>query len=149
MSRSKIEEVRDSFPDLSPNGFRTDPKRLGYPDRTDEWRATMLDDDFVEQFERSLEFLQRCEKTKSANRRHTSYGWKHVAERWHRKTHPGENPYIANGMFIAAALSLGFKVTASEYGGPNCFLNISEKSIPVAEDNTEMRQERRDACGGH
>ena len=39
---------------------------------------------------------------------HTSYGWKHDAERWGKAC--GYSPYIANGAFITAALHEGLRV---------------------------------------
>lgn len=57
-------------------------------------------------------------KIKTINKRHSSYGLKHMAEK--------EIGYITNGAFICAALFCGFKFKVS---GPNAHFNISEKSL--------------------
>lgn len=59
---------------------------------------------------------QRTRKLKSFNRRTTSYGLKHEAERW------GTVGYVSNGSFIAAACSLGLSV--AEAGIPNVYLQL-------------------------
>ena len=54
------------------------------------------------------------------NKNSTSYGWKHVAERYAKS-------YISNGAFIHAAMLEGFKVKQIE-DSKNAYLNISKRS---------------------
>ena len=56
----------------------------------------------------------------SLNRASTSYGWKHVAERYAKS-------YISNGAFIHAAMLEGFKIKHIE-DSQNAYLNISKRS---------------------
>ena len=77
----------------------------------------------VEQFAGALAFLDGVQPLKSLNRRRTSYGWKHVAERWHKAR--GNPCYVSNGMFIAAALARGFRIERLP-SDPNVYLNIPE-----------------------
>jgi hypothetical protein len=51
-----------------------------------------------------------------------SYALKHKAERYFRT-------YIANGVFIAAALHCGFRFKLSGRDNPNCRFNMSSKNI--------------------
>jgi hypothetical protein len=50
----------------------------------------------------------------------SSYGWKHSAEDWGAGV--GMEPYVSNGDFIAAALSLGVPVGPTD--GPNCKVGL-------------------------
>ena len=70
--------------------------------------------------------LANCKKTKSINRKHSSYGIKHLVER-------AIASYTTNGELIAAMLICGFshKTYMLRNGKicPNADFNISEKSI--------------------
>jgi hypothetical protein len=57
---------------------------------------------------------------KTINRRHSSYGLKHLAE--------PEIGYVTNGAFIAAAVHCGFSFETYP-DSPNVCFGISEKSI--------------------
>lgn len=57
----------------------------------------------------------------SINKKSTSYGWKHIAEKYVRS-------YISNGAFIHAAMLEGFKVKQVE-DSQNAYLNISRRNI--------------------
>lgn len=70
----------------------------------------------------ALDFLRNCDRRKTLNRKRSSYGWKHVAER-------AMGEYISNDDFIAAARELGFTVRMIP-GSPNAYINISEKAVP-------------------
>lgn len=61
---------------------------------------------------------------KTINRKRTSYGLKHVAE----KHYPGG--YVANGTFIAAALVAGYPYVV-DGSGPNVMFGMSEKAIKM------------------
>ena len=67
-------------------------------------------------------WLADKEKTKTINRRHSSYGLKHLAE--------DEIGYVTNGAFIAAAIFLGFPHEL-EPGSINPSFEISEKSLKI------------------
>src|SRR4029077_7224648 len=70
-------------------------------------------------FQTCLSFLAGVEKTKSPNKRHDSYGYKHIVESpAGRYDIPSAIPcyggYIEEGTFILAALAAGFTM----WGGP-------------------------------
>lgn len=65
---------------------------------------------------------QHIEPTKAVNRRRSSYGLKHVAERHSPKR------YLTNGVFIAAALIAGYRAEFV-WNSPNVFFAMSERSI--------------------
>lgn len=62
---------------------------------------------------------------KTINQTRTSYGLKHLAEKFH------PDGYITNGVFIAAGLIVGFKHKRIE-GTPNVAFAMSERSIQAA-----------------
>ena len=77
------------------------------------------------------EWLKHTVQTKSINRHHSSYGYKHTIERWCRgRNGAGEivPNYVANGSFLAAAVGLRLKF---KQDGPNAYFNISERSLPL------------------
>ena len=74
----------------------------------------------IHQINYVMAWLHDVEKTKSINKRRTSYGCKEMIE----KTAPGG--YISNGGFIVVHLLAGFKMEI--YGRYGCF-NMSEKAL--------------------
>lgn len=74
----------------------------------------------VDAFEKACQWLSTKSKIKTINKRHSSYGLKHMAEK--------EIGYVTNGVFIAAAIHCGYNVQVSP-DGPNVSINISEKSL--------------------
>ena len=60
------------------------------------------------------------EPIKTINRRHSSYGLKHLAEKF------SPNLYLSNGAFIAAALLVGYRF---EVDPPNAMFGMSERSL--------------------
>jgi hypothetical protein len=111
--RAKFEPVG-----LCPNGFTDDAgKRAASWDRRH---------DLVQEVERAIEWLKLCEQTEKVDRRQTSYGLKHEAERWCREQEHHPN-YISNGALLMAAYTLGLKVyrPTNRPNFPNAFLNIS------------------------
>lgn len=89
-------------------------------------RSEMTSPDGIAEFGHALAFLEECERTRTVTTPRSSYGWKHVAERVAREA--GRPVYISNGMFIAAAIALGFIVERESPRSPNAFLNISRRS---------------------
>lgn len=77
----------------------------------------MTCDDSVRQFEHATEFLARCRRRKTVWKGSSSYGWKHMAERYFEAA--GRRCYIANGVFIAAAINLDFVIQRIP-DSPNC-----------------------------
>lgn len=125
--RAAIQAILDREPEISANGYRTFDSRRTIAENRASFLASregMLDAHKVGQFMRAVAFLETKEKAKTVSRKGTSYGYKHEAERFHNERAPGEDPYVANGLFIAAALHLGFTVKR-DGNSPNAYINIA------------------------
>lgn len=136
--RTAVAAVMEREPDLGTGGFQTWDGRRSVRENAEDFRANraeMLEAHSVEEFARAVAFLETKEQARTMNRRGTSYGYKHQAERFHREQQPAANAYVANGMFIAAALHLGFTVKR-DGAGPNAFINIA--SPPVRRDRSGL-----------
>jgi hypothetical protein len=131
--RAAISEVLASELALSANGMRTYDRRLTPAENSAHFqrsREEMLEAQCVEQFIRAVAYLATREKSKTVSRGATSYGYKHDAERFHRSAVPDENAYVANGMFIAAALHLGFTIKRDADNSPNVLINVAIPRTP-------------------
>lgn len=126
-ARAAIDAILAREPDLSANGYRTWERRFTAQENRaafESSRSNMLALSYVEQFAQATAYLQTRERSKRVSRDRTSYGYKHDAERYLKTADPDANSYVANGMFIAAALHLGFTVKR-DGSGPNAFINIA------------------------
>jgi hypothetical protein len=95
-----------------------------------ERRAELLSAHSADEFVRSVSFLSHFGRRKTLNRKSSSYGLKHQAERF-------AGGYVANGTFIAAALVLGFTAQRTHPGSPNAWFNISSKMEAAPEDQVD------------
>lgn len=91
----------------------------------EEYRRLMIEEqEFLlcqaEACTRVCGWLEDKKKTKTINRRHSSYGLKHIAET--------EIGYIGNGAFIAAAIFMGFPYRINNES-INPSFGISERSL--------------------
>ena len=119
--RQAVERIRDAHHDLGPFGW-WHPGALITRERFDADREAMTDLDHLGQFRRALAFLLVCvDRRRELNQRSTSYGLKHQVENAMR-TAGVRGVYVSNGMFIAAGLTLGFRVEQIA-GTPNAWLN--------------------------
>jgi hypothetical protein len=82
----------------------------------------------LDQIAACADWITRQRRTASYNTRHTSYGYKHLVERW-IDGRGGPHLYIANGSFIAAALGLGYEGRPDEFGSPNLHFKFSERTV--------------------
>lgn len=69
------------------------------------------------------------EMVQCINKRISSFGLKHLlekvlADRTNRKLN-----YISNGTLILAMVDAGYRFTKDPHDSPNCFFNVSQKSI--------------------
>ncbi|GLR80257.1 hypothetical protein HUE56_06565 (plasmid) [Azospirillum oryzae] len=94
----------------------------------DEARQNLLSPGAVDEFLAAEEWLALCGKRQKPFRKVSSYGFKHQIEKRASKLGLERGSYIANGVFIAAAISCGFDVHSID-GGPNAHLNIA--SVPT------------------
>lgn len=105
-----LEQVMATYPNLGSFGFRPPSSEYLAADRIELIQTS-------DRVETIRTWIAQFPKTKEFNKRGTSYGLKHVAEK-----HLG---YITNGQFIAAALLEGFDIQLCE---PNAYLNISQRA---------------------
>lgn len=123
-----VRRAMDLEPELSGFGYRVPRDRSGTAEEAETRflasRAEMLSQHSVDEFIRAAEFLSKFGRRKSVNRKRTSYGLKHDAER-------AAGDYVANGMMIAAALAMGFSAERTHSGSPNAHFNISSKQTSV------------------
>jgi hypothetical protein len=106
-----------------------------------EWDSYSKADTSMEQeIARATRWLAQVQQTKKINRWNSSYGYKHMVERWSRWRYPGENPYVANGCFIMAALRMGFLVQRCPHASPNAWLNISKRSLARPDSDKPVHQ---------
>lgn len=126
----EMRKVLEVEPDLTPNGMKSDRRTLGYDydGKPDE----MLDEDVLTQFETCKRWLANVTRIKTFNSKHTSYGYKHMVERWAKR-------YVCNGAFIAAAIALGIPIRRTDARSPNVFLPLSEKSITALQKESAPR----------
>lgn len=125
--RTAIQAILNGQPELCANGFKSYARHRSLEEEAEYFvtsRQAMLDVPYVAQFVRALAFLETKQKGASVSRKRTSYGYKHDAEGFHRAADPDGDPYVANGMFIAAAMHLGFTIKRDGFG-PNAFINIA------------------------
>lgn len=123
-TRAAIAAAMAEVPDLTAFGFGI------FEDRTksaaekqaefEKKRADMLSAFSIEQFKRAVAFLKTRSKRATISRKQSSYGLKHEVERYFAGQGESDK-YVSNGMFIAAAVHLGFKF---ERSGPNAYFNI-------------------------
>ena len=133
--KNKIKAVMDQHPDLNYFGcglrLNTSGGDLRMEPATDQDRQLLLR--ATGQVARAVQWLSGAGKRKTINKRIDSYGLKHLFER------STGHQYLSNGALICSALICGFKFDVSD-GGPNVFLNISQKFI-------NQQDARADAAG--
>ena len=123
-AQAGLRRAMDLAPELSGFGYRVTRDRGETPEEAEarflKNRAEMLGEQGVDEFIRAAEFLSKFGRRKSMNRKRSSYGLKHDAER-------EAGDYVTNGMLIAAALALGFSAERTHAGSPNAYFNISSR----------------------
>ena len=81
------------------------------------------------QLDWALDFAHACgEPIRAINKKHTSYGLKHLAERRAKKLSDNEVDYITNGALILAMVDAGFRFVR-DGESPNVFFNVSERAL--------------------
>jgi hypothetical protein len=123
-AQAGLRRAMDLEPELSGFGYRVPRDRGETPEEAEAHfqanRAEMLGEHGIDKFIRAAKFLSKFGQRKSMNRKRSSYGLKHDAER-------AEGDDVANGMLIAAALAMGFSAERTHAGSPNAYFNISSK----------------------
>ena len=131
--RGVIREALDWHPDLWWGGlfdWRMEKGRALDDGTTPEQRLAIrreatLDDRGVEQLLCAAEFIAQAPRIKSLNTKRASYGWKHVAERYHKRHHPEADYYVGEGAFIIAARAMGLTIRPTPLPG-HYRVNLSE-----------------------
>jgi len=124
-TKEKIQYAMDKVPNLTDFGIGLYEQHRKLPiteqkKKFEEERKALLEN--TEEFEKVCQWLSSIEKIKTINKKHTSYGLKHLAEK--------TIGYSTNGTFIAAAIYSGFDIKIEE-DSPNPMFNMSEKSIKM------------------
>lgn len=108
-------------------------------------RAELLEIRGADEFLRALAFASCIQSIKTPNRRQSSYGLKHIAEKLDYSLNGGAylpRYYVANSAMIAAAIYAGFTPHNPEnIGGefnssPNPAFNMSERSVKALRAET-------------
>jgi hypothetical protein len=123
---AQIKDILGRNPGLSWRGWWRPEHNLNYPpDTLDRIRRETTDADGLAQIRRAMAFIAVAPRTKTVNRRHGCYGWKHAAERWTRAQNGGryEDYYVGEGSFIIASYLSGVTVVRTAY---ETRVNISE-----------------------
>ncbi|AWN40077.1 hypothetical protein [Methylobacterium durans] len=133
-----IAAVRRDYPDLHPAGIGHDPS-YGWnwePHQLERERDGMTGRGLVAAFERAARFLSYASPfaQTAINRERTSHSWMSAAERI-----TGGN--VPNGMFLAAAYALGFRVRQAP-GTPYAFINLGERAVKLDTQRTSHRAKR-------
>lgn len=68
-------------------------------------------------------------QTRAFNKRITSYGLKHIIENALAVESGRQIDYISNGTLILAMYDYGFKIKRINIDSPNCYFNVSTKSV--------------------
>ena len=63
----------------------------------------------------------------------SSYGLKHLVERYLQAETKGAINYVSNGTLILAMYDAGFRIKRMDSSSPNCHFNVSKKSIHYLE----------------
>lgn len=121
----KLKALMAEHPTLTHFGIRSTGEC--FPDESPEWRDRILQAE-REMFRDStadviwtIAWLRsNVEPIKTINRRHSSYGLKHLAEKF------SPNGYLSNGVFIAAAMIVGYPFKVNP---PNVMFGMSQRSI--------------------
>ena len=117
--REIMSDILEEHPTLSGNGWRDGSKSEEKFQADRDW---MLSEYALSQFKFACDWVSLMEPQIKINPDAHSYALKHKAERYFRT-------YIANGIFIAAALHFGFRFKLSGRDNPNCRFNMSSKNI--------------------
>jgi len=134
MSMADIQTVMDRHPGLTHTGIGLPPRVAAratpkeYLKAFEQERESLLS--AVDECNRAHLFLSHLEKRKTINTSSSSYGLKHQVEGFGRRLGL-ENPYVANGAFICAAIHLGFDFRRLPNGSTNVWINYSGRSPAI------------------
>ena len=85
---------------------------------TDELTKAFVEDD---RYHHALylcnEFIDtECKVISKYNRENSTYGWKHIVEKWARTKYPKNNNYVPEYTFIYAVISRGIAIKSYDNG---------------------------------
>lgn len=135
--RAAIEAVMTKQPTLAHSGLGISQDYMKTLDQRDaefvDGRRSMLSPEAVAEFMRAVEFLAQWDKRGTINRSwsYSSSVLRRQAENFHERKYGSGDNNVANGMLIAAAIHLGFKIQPV---GASAFMNIAAKRRPVPTD---------------
>lgn len=125
-ARSYVEMAMVAYPILTHFGFGlfADPHPEPYTEKFHTERENLKN--AISEVQMAADWISGIEKIGRYNYDHSSYGYKHLVEKWASKR--GARCYISNGSFIAASVGLGFVARRIE-STPNARFKFSEASI--------------------
>lgn len=142
-----IEHWMSQYPCLWWGGIAGIYERDRWPDgRLEEYRAETSGPRGIPQVIRAAQFLDQAPQISSFNRKRGSYGWKHVAERFHRIRDYDADCYVGEGAFLIAAWSMGVRVSTP--GAVNVLLALSQQAVPSEDAVDQARRSRASAAAG-
>lgn len=134
--KAMLANILQLNPGLSWRGWwsRYDERTLSPEDLARFREETLAEDgrNGMAQFRSALIFLAAAPKPiKSVNFERSTYGWKHVAERWNEAVREAageynEDYYIGEGAFIAACIARHLKIYRDKYG--STYVNLSQNA---------------------
>lgn len=135
-----IEAHRDANPWLHWGGIGSsyDVDRIG-PDAFAKRRQDMTSEYGVAQVLRAARFINQAPRTRTLNKRRSTYGWKHVAERHFQNLAHSRDYYIGEGSFLVAAWAMGLLVKADHDG--THWVNIAEAAATAAQAEVKRLRE--------
>ncbi|MEM7556000.1 MAG: hypothetical protein AAF378_18260 [Cyanobacteria bacterium P01_A01_bin.84] len=84
----------------------------------------------TEKIRKTMQLINKyCQHTQTIRKDIGSYSLKHIIEK-----HFADN-YLSNGELIVAMLNCGFDYKKEHVDSPNCYFNVSKKSIRELNDN--------------
>lgn len=100
-----------------------------YQAKIKEGQQSLLNE--LDAINKCVEWLADVAKTKTLNRKRTSYDYKHIVEE--------DIGYLSNGAFIVAAILAGFTVKRECEDSLNGRVNISERDLQRKRKETQAR----------
>ena len=81
-----------------------------------------------EQYDHCCKWLHLIQNNGDVSTKNNSYGYKHKVEDYIKAKYPHKESYISNGMFIVAAIDMGFD-HRPKLGSTNMYFNICQQSV--------------------
>ncbi|MBL4746298.1 MAG: hypothetical protein JKY08_08005 [Flavobacteriaceae bacterium] len=144
--RTLLEAILQKETNLTTHGFGI-PNRNGLTGEKyrDEFTKSIFEfyhNDYCDQLQLALIFLQASNKIKTINKKRSTYNLKHSAENLSREyeynTQLGN--YVSNGVFIAGCHIEAFTVKRVSWNSLNGYINISNRSVKALSNSKTIEK---------